>query len=65
MARPTIWRVRVSRCIEAFVDVSAHDDAEAEAEAAKVPGVVSVFARSAIRADQVATPEPAIGVRED
>jgi hypothetical protein len=65
MARPTIWRVRVSRCIETFVDVSAVDASQAEAEAIKMPGVVSVFAKSALRIDQVATAEPAIGVRED
>ncbi len=62
--RPIVWRVRVKRAIEAWVDVSAHDPAEAELEAAKVPGVLSVFGKSAIRGDEAARPEPPEGVRD-
>lgn len=65
MSRPTIWRVRVKRSIEAWVDVLALTAAAAEADALKVPGVISVFGKSAIRGDQAALPEPAPGVKED
>lgn len=52
MPRPTVWRVRVMRTQEAFVDVMAFSAAGAEAEAAKVPGVSHVFTKSALRADE-------------
>jgi hypothetical protein len=59
------WRVRVMRSVETWTDVTAQSAAEAEAEAAKVPGVLQVFARSAIRADLATAPEPPAGVREE
>ena len=43
----------------------AHDGEQAEAEAMKVPGVMQVFARSAMRGDEAAIPERPEGVRED
>jgi hypothetical protein len=46
--RPKLWRVRVLRQEEAWVDVEAHDRAEAYVEAAKRPRVVNVFPRSAV-----------------
>ena len=52
MARPSLWRVRVNRVNEAWVEVDAYSDVEAEAKARSVPGVVSVFGRSAIRVDE-------------
>ena len=33
MARPVVWRVRVKRATESWVDVLAHDGEQAEAEA--------------------------------
>lgn len=51
MARASTWRVRVKRSVETFVDVSANSASHAEAEAAKVPGVISVFAKSAMHID--------------
>ena len=65
MARPVVWRVRVKRATESWVDVLAHDGEQAEAEAMKVPGVMQVFARSAMRGDEAAIPERPEGVRED
>lgn len=64
MKRPTMWRVRVQRAMEVFVDVQATSAEQAEAEAAKVPGVVSVFGKSAIRVDQANRPEPPAGVED-
>lgn len=52
MPRPSTWRVRVQRNAETYVDVMAYSAISAEAEAAKVPGVVSVFAKSAMRVDE-------------
>jgi hypothetical protein len=51
MPRRNQWRVRVQRLVEVYVDVEAFDALDAEAEAAKVPGVKSVFAKSAMRTD--------------
>ncbi len=65
MSRLTMWRVRVKRAIEVWVDVQAHSAGEAEAGAANLPGVISVFTKSAIRGDEAARPEPPPGVRED
>jgi hypothetical protein len=65
MGRLTIWRVRVRRSVEAWVDVEADTGALAEIEAQKVPGVLSVFGKSAIRGDDAAMPERPAGVRED
>lgn len=65
MARSIIWRVRVKRAIESWVEVQAPSAIEAETEAYKVPGVISVFGRSAIRADETAAPEPPAGVMDD
>jgi hypothetical protein len=49
MPRPSRWRVRVIRSVEAFVDVLAYSAENAESEAAKVPFVVSVFPQSAVK----------------
>jgi len=65
MPRPNIWRVRVKKVIEDWVETQAYSAAEAEQEAVKVPGVVSVFPRSAIRADFVPESERPVGVREE
>ena len=51
MPRRAQWRVRVKQTIESWVDVEAVNAVQAETEAAKVPGVVHVFPRSAMRSD--------------
>ena len=65
MARSIVWRVRVKRAIESWVDVEADSPGQAEIEAAKVPGVISVFGKSAVRGDEAAMPERPAGVREE
>lgn len=65
MSRLTMWRVRVKRATEVWVDVQATTAHEAEAEAIKLPGVISVFGKSAIRGDEAALPERPAGVREE
>ena len=65
MARSIVWRVRVNRATEAWVEVQASTAGEAEVEAAKVPGVTGVFGRSAIRGDESAVPERPVGVMEN
>jgi hypothetical protein len=50
--RRSTYRVRVKRAVEVFVDVQAYTAAGAEIEAARVPGVLQVFAKSAVRDTQ-------------
>ena len=63
--RPITWRVRVKRAQESWVEVQSHTAAGAEEEAMKVPGVLQVFGKSAVRADEATAPERPAGVRED
>lgn len=65
MSRPIIWRVRVKRSIEDWVEVSADSGPRAEVEAAVIPGVISVFGKSAVRGDEIAAPVRPTGVSED
>lgn len=65
MTRQPSWRVRVRRSVEDWVSVEAQNQMQAEAEAAKVPGVIMVFGSSAIRADFVPETARPEGVRED
>lgn len=65
MPRLIIWRVRVRRAVEVWVDVQAVTAAEAEASATNLPGVISVFGKSAIRGDEAALPERPAGVRDE
>jgi hypothetical protein len=53
------------RKVEVWADVTASSAADAEAQAATVPGVLMVFAKSAMRADEAAIPERPAGVRDD
>jgi hypothetical protein len=46
--RIPIWRVRVKRAEEVWIDVEAHTAELAEIEATKVPFVISVFHKSAM-----------------
>jgi hypothetical protein len=62
--RPVPWRVRVKRAEEVWVDVAAVSAIDAEIEAAKLPRVLAVFNRSAIRADEKAPEERPAGVSE-
>lgn len=63
--RPQSWRVRVKRATETWVEVSSTSALGAEEVAANLPGVMQVFAKSAIRGDEAAIPERPAGVRED
>ena len=58
------WRVRVQRAEEVWVAVEAETAAEAEAKAAALPRVVSVFGRSAVPGDYIAS-DPFPSVQED
>ncbi|HEY7326904.1 MAG TPA: hypothetical protein VH592_04665 [Gemmataceae bacterium] len=63
--RPTIWRVRVLRYAEEWIDVQAVTPSEAEIAALGVPRVAKVFPGSAVRGDETARPEPLAGVTEE
>ena len=65
MPRIPSWRVRIKRAIEDWVDVEAESAVEAEQKAIAVPGVISVFSRSAVRGDFVAESDRPVGVRDD
>ena len=58
------WRVRVQRAEEVWVAVEAETAAEAEAKAVGLPRVVSVFGRSAVPGDYIAS-DPFPSVQED
>ena len=59
------WRVRVKLALETWVDIEAPNASTAEAEAAKLPGVISVFKLSATLANKIAGVQLAAGVEED
>jgi len=65
MARPVYYRVRVRRATETWVEVAALSTENAEDEALKVPGVLSVFGKSAIRVDETNRPGRPEGVRDE
>lgn len=65
MARIPIWRVRVKRAIEDWVDIQAATAAEAEGLAIDRPGVLSVFAKSAVRGDLEREAARPVGVRDE
>ena len=64
MARPIVWRVRVKRSVEVWVDVQGLTAQEAEKQAGNLPGVTHVFARSAILGDEAVAPERPAGVQD-
>jgi hypothetical protein len=59
------WRVRVKRSIEDWVDVIADDPLQAELQAASIPGVISVFGKSAISGMRAVDQVPAAGVMDE
>lgn len=64
MPRMPSWRVRVKRSMEDWVEVDAPTAISAEDEALKVPGVLQVFSKSAIRSDTRDMPTGPAGVPE-
>lgn len=58
------WRVRVQRAEEVWLAIEAETAAEAEAKAVGLPRVISVFGRSAVPGDQIAT-DPTPSVQEE
>jgi len=65
MPRSPTWKVRVKRAVEEWVQVEADNALLAESEAYNVPGVLSVFSQSAIRADFVKPEDRQMGVVDD
>ena len=65
MRRQKTWRVRVKRAVEDWVDVKADDALLAEQLAANIPGVISVFGRSAIPGGKPVTQDFIMGVVND
>ena len=61
MPRTPQWK----RAVEEWVQVEAENALDAESEAYKAPGVISVFSQSAIRADFVPPEERQLGVLDD
>ena len=59
------WRVRVKLSVETWVDVTAPDARAAEAAAAKLPNVISVFGLSATIANKVVGVTAPEGVQEE
>lgn len=65
MRRQKLWRVRVNRVVEEWVDVSADTPLQAEQLAANLPKVISVFTGSALRGEKpVGTHVPAAGIED-
>lgn len=65
MRRQKRWRVRVKRSIEDWVEIQTDNALQAEALAANLPGVISVFTRSAISGEKPVDHIPPVGVVED
>jgi hypothetical protein len=61
----SLWRVRVSRLVEDWVEVTAATKIEAEVAAVGLPGVRNVFAGSAISADFNPAPRRPAGVHDE
>lgn len=65
MRKQKIWRVRVYRKIEDWVDVSADTPLQAEQQASILPGVLSIFSGLTIRGDKPISQLSPVGVVED
>lgn len=59
-----VWRVRVYRKVEVWVDVQADDSTEAEVLAGNLPNVLSVFNKSAMRGDRPVDSIPLAAVED-
>jgi len=64
MSQLPTWRVRVMKKVEDWVDVQAENARSAELAANFVPGVISVFGKSAIPVDKPVEGDRAAGVNE-
>ncbi len=64
MRKQMTYRVRVRRAVEEWVDVSADTPQQAEAQAALLPQVLSVFGKSAMRGDKPIG-NPVISILDD
>ena len=60
-----LWRVRVYKRVEEWIAVSAEDRLQAEAVAATMPFVISVFGQSAIPANRAVDQVPPAGVEDE
>jgi hypothetical protein len=65
MRKQRLWRVRVRKSVEDWVDVQADTPLQAEKLAATLPFVISVFTGSVIRGDRPIDQGPPVGVQED
>lgn len=65
MRKQKLWRVRVVRKVEEWADVESETPLQAETLAAMLPGVLNVFAGSALRGDRPIGSVPALGVIDD
>ena len=64
MAKSKIWRVRVKRAIEDWVQVESDTPLQAELDAISIPGVISVFGGSAMRGDRPIDQVPPAGIED-
>ena len=64
MSQLPTWRVHVMRKVEDWVEVQAADAQLAESAAYNVPGVISVFGRSALPGNQPIEGDRPAGVND-
>ncbi len=65
MRRQKLWRVRVTRAVEEWVDVQADTPLQAEQLAASMPRVLSVLTGNTIRGDRPIDRIQDAGVEDD
>ena len=66
MPKQIIWRVRVRRAIEEWIDIKADSALQAEQEAANRPNVLGVLTGSTMRGDRpIEGMIPPIGVEDN
>jgi hypothetical protein len=65
MSKPRLWRVRVKRAIEDWVQIEADTPLQAELDAANMIGVISVFGGSAMRGDRPIDQVPPAGIEDE
>lgn len=60
-----LWRVRIRRAVDQWVELDANTPEEAEALAGQIPNVLSVFGKSATPGNRIySQSDPAITVDE-